>query len=384
MHKNRLHQQISSDSHSTFERESITNSSYEAVTERTFEVHLYGFIRMLIRRRKLITTVVGLVAITAVTMMLMTANSYQSKATLLPSGQTDNVTALKDLVGLGSMSMTEENSSALYPLILRSDLVKDALLSKRFEFGFNEKSLAMTVPEYFGETDPTRLRNYLDDITSVNAGKRTGEIVLTVETEYPELSQAVAEEYLNQLEDYNLNKRRSGAKNTQTYLAGQLAIVKKELERAEDNLQTYRLSNSDWAGSSNPEILTGLARHQREVELKSTALIYLQQQYEIAKFTSQKDMPIIRILDKPSLPTIKTGPNRTLTVFVATLFALIGSVALAFALEYLGQQKNGDYRGEYEAIRRDLQKAFPKGEKLVSTVSMTLRGSVAEKQEVTL
>ncbi len=285
--------------------------------------------------------------IVAAAIMLLTPNQYRSSATILPSGQNEGVSSLKDLVGLGSMGMVDENSSQLYPLILRSQQLKNALQQRTYVFRTENDSLRISLAQYFKETDPNRLSRAIDDITTISTGKRTGEMVLQVKTIYPALSQMLATAYIEELETFNRFKRATTAGSNQRYLEKQLATTSAILDTAERKLEAFRRVNSDWAMTSDAETLTELGRLQREVELQSTALMYLRQQFEAARLTAQKDVPIVRILDYPNLPTLKVGPQRTkvclLTAILTSLSMIFGLFAFAIGREFLHRESNDDH-----------------------------------------
>jgi uncharacterized protein involved in exopolysaccharide biosynthesis len=250
------------------------------------------------------------------------------------------------------MSMTDENSSSLFPVVLGSDLVADAVLGREYQFESDGESRRLSLSEYFGVEDRDQLRAALRGITSVSTDARTGELVVSVETEYPELSQAVLSEYIAQLESYHMFKRKSRAGENQRYLDQQLAEARDLLTEAEDRLEAYRKANANWAATSSPTILTYLGRYQREVELRSASYLLLQEQHELAKFEAQKDMPIVRILDRPSLPSQKSGPYRRNLIVLSALVSLGLAVLFVFIADLVRQSIAGANRGSFEVQSR--------------------------------
>ena len=118
-------------------------------------------------------------------MTLFVPNTYLSTATILPSGQIDKMSELKSLAGLSGLVTNDENSSALFPVILKSRLIKDALLKKEFVANQKADKKVITLPEYFDEDNPDVLYTQLAEITSMNVSKKDGVIRLGVETRYP-------------------------------------------------------------------------------------------------------------------------------------------------------------------------------------------------------
>jgi len=330
------------------------------------EIDLFALAGLFMKRKKWIGITVGSIMIIATLVLLLLPNKYKSTAVILPSGTVDKMAKLKDLAGFGNLASTDENSSMLFPVILRSRLIHEAVLNREYSFTHNSKPMTLTLAEYFDLNNSDKLRKALAKITSVSMDKKTGVIDIAVETKYPEFSRAVLKQYLSELETFNLHKRRSHAKDKAKYLARQLQETEIELEQAEDSLEQFQLVNRDWASSSDPETVKLLSRLQRDIMLKSKTYLFLNQEYEIAKLDAQKDVPIVRILDPPSLPTIKSSPKR------AVLLALCGVMALFIALfsvvvfEALKKRSVGADRESYLTLREDLERTFPRVTRLVA------------------
>lgn len=309
--------------------------------------------------RRIAIIVFGIMVITAVIVLLI-PNKYRSDATILPTGKQDNISALKLLAGFsgGGMDM-DENSSALFPDILVSNHVKDAIIAYIYAVDFGDGQKRMDLKEYFDLEKPEKLRNALDEITEIETDDITGIIYISITTTNPKFSQAILTQTLAELENYNLNIRRSQAKESELYLERELndrAIILAESEKA---LEDFQKVNRDWYGSSNPEILLNLGRHKRNIEINSQTYLLLREQYEMARLTAQKDIPIVRILDRPSLPTIKSGPRRTLIVLLTGMVMFIfyfGFMIIADAFKRASDQTSQESFG---ALGDDFAKAFP-------------------------
>jgi len=122
----------------------------------------------------------------------------------------------------------------------------------------------------------------------------------------------------------------------------------------------------DWAVSSDPAITKMLSRQQRDIEVKSKTYLFLRQEYEIAKLDAQKDVPIVRILDQPSLPTEKSSPHRTLIMAVCGVLSLFATLFFIVVLEALKKRSAGPDRESYQALTKDLQRTFPRVTRLVT------------------
>ena len=324
------------------------------------EVNLFRVFSTLLHRKRVIgyVSLGSILFATAITLLI--SNKFQSTASILPSGNVDKMAELKSLAGLGNLGGTDENSSELFPVIIQSRTICDAVLDKTYTIESDGKTRTVTLGEYFDQADPDKLREALRQVTSVSTDKKTGVIGLGVETTSPALSRAVLETYLNELENFNLHKRRSEARERVAYLNRELESRRKELEVTEDSLAAFQSANQNWAATTDPTILKMLTRLQRAVETKNTTYLYLMQELEVAKLDVQKDTPIMRVLDKPSLPTVKSSPHRSIIIlmsgmaaFVLTTFVVLGLAALQ------DEGKNVDPDG-YRSFRREFRTAFPR------------------------
>jgi len=322
--------------------------------------------RSFIARRRLIAIAVGAIMIVAAVVMMLTPNQYTSHASILPSGNRTELSGLMDLAGtfgLGTSSgAASENSSALYPSILRSNHVLDAVLAREFPTLREEQDGLGHLATYFDHDDRNQLRAALREATSVRADKKLGIVSIEVQTEHPRLSQAVLAAYLADLEDYLSVKRKTQARQNVAYLTDQIAERGADLSSSEDKLGEFMAVNRNWYTSSNPDLQTKLGRLKRDVTIKATTYQLLSEQLELARLEAQKSIPIVRILDEPSLPTFKSGPRRIVTVLFAGLSMLLILTAWIF-LRHLTLQ--ADNRGRIHVLRDELCDAFPRSSRVL-------------------
>jgi uncharacterized protein involved in exopolysaccharide biosynthesis len=314
---------------------------------------------LLLKRRLILLATLGVAALTALIVLLI-PNEYTSVATVLPTGNSDKMAELKALAGLTTPMSSDANSSDLFPSVLQSQAVRDAVLKRTYTFVDDGKTRTINLPDYYDLSNKDKLRVELADNTTVSMDRKTGLITLSFTSEYAGLSRQVNQAYLDELENFNLYKRRSTGKENAAYLEQQVSNKLKELNNAEKQLEEFQKVNRDWETSSNPEVLARLAALQREAEVKNQTYLYLTRQYEIAKFEAQKDVPIVSILDQPSLPTVKSYPKRAMAVAMATILAFIAVLGLVLTTEVLRQIARGRERESYEQLLDQLSEEFPR------------------------
>lgn len=321
-----------------------------------FRINLFELTALFLRNKKwILGTALAFMLVVGVVLFL-TPNRYTSVAKILPSGKTDRIAELKDLAGLGGFSSTDENSSELYPIILRSRQIGQTLIEKDFNFQPGSGQMSLTLEEYFKRGGRDYLLAELAKITSVRMDKKTGVINIAVETKYPGFSQAILKVYIDELENYNIHKRKSQAKQAAMYLEKQLQDIETELKAAEDRLEQFQNKNRGWASTNNPDIIKMLSRFRRDIEIQSTTYLTLRQEYELAKLNAQKDIPIVRVLDSPSLPSVKSGPRRLSAIIIAGLTGFVLSCIVIVVIDAIGKAGHGPDRRSYQALRDDLAK----------------------------
>jgi tyrosine-protein kinase Etk/Wzc len=79
-------------------------------------------------------------------------------------------------------------------------------------------------------------------------------------------------------------------------------------------------------GLENIKILRDVKYHQMLYEL-------LAKQYELSRLDEAKDSAVVQILDAPVEPERKFKPKRAIIILVATMLALVASIAAAFVIE---------------------------------------------------
>lgn len=343
------------------------------------EINLFELANAILIRKKIIgLTVLAVMLIAAVVVMIL-PSQFRSSACILPSGGADEMSELKMLAGFNTGSNIEENSSILFPTILRSQTIQNGVLAKTYRFNHDGEEKILTLKDYFEIDNPDRLRYALDGILNVALDKKTAVIGLSLETTYPEFSQKVLDEYLAQLENYNLHTRRSQAKENALYLGNQITKIKREMTAVENNLAQFQMVNLDWAGSTDPVTLKELGRLKREVELKARAYMYLVQEHETVKFDAQKDVPIVRVLDQPSLPTQRISPQRTVIVLLSGLITFLTMLIGIIIGEGLKKKEEGPDQEAYQSLRQNIKQAFPRSIQTINRVKQ-----LANREETTV
>jgi tyrosine-protein kinase Etk/Wzc len=107
----------------------------------------------------------------------------------------------------------------------------------------------------------------------------------------------------------------------------ELGSLRAELSKLENGRpQQGDATDSNKPGLNNIKLLRDVKYNQMLYEL-------LAKQYEIARLDEAKEPSVIQVLDQAVEPERKSNPKRALIVLIATLFAGVAGVALAFLFE---------------------------------------------------
>ncbi len=294
-----------------------------------------SFVQPILKYKKMIYTMVGLSVLVALVYCLRIPNQYTCTATILPSSKARQMPVLGSLagslteIGLGSMVQVSEESSALYPKILTSRLLQERILQREYLIMDKAKQISITLNEYIGAKNIDLALLELSGMVDIRVDRNTGLTTLLVTTKYPELSAEVAHAYLEELDNYNVNHRRSEAANSERFIATRLAEIKMELQETEDRLCTFLEQNLNYATSTDPSLRRQLARLERGIAIKETVFSSLTEKHELAKLEAAKDIPILQVLDRGSVPVIKSSPGRRNFVIGAFFGSLFISIMLS-------------------------------------------------------
>jgi len=337
---------------------------------------LLTLLASLVRNRRWVYLLVGVTVLATVVFCLLLPNRYTAKALILPSGGTPNsLGGLREFAGLlgespfASAEMKSEQSSYLYPDILKSRLISEAVINRVYQYPQGGKNRNQNLFNYFKAKKMDGAIKALTRITCFEMDRKTGVITISATTKNRHLSAAIANEYIDRLEEYNLDTRRSKSKENEKFISRRLEEVKAELRQAEDNLETFQLKNRNFNTASSPELAAELARLEREVEIKSNVFLTLTQQHELARVETKKDVPIVQVLDYAKPPDEKAGPNRKLLVLTSLLLSSLLGIAIVLSVElckakirpdeyqqalHLGKEFKTDVIKAYTKVRRPL------------------------------
>ncbi len=287
---------------------------------------------------------------------------FVSEGKILPEVQSQNgkLGGLAGLAGLAGFDLnslqgagTDAVRPDLYPDVLQStpffmDLFKQMVTTREnkqmsFEAFYHrmieegkkteEKNLKLfPVKEngFFVVNHLTELRiKDLKQRISANIDKKSGVISISVKMPDPVVSAGLARFSMIYLTEYVTNYRTDKAKKDLEFLAKRVDAAKgkyynDQIQKAQYNdqfqLPTIRLQAAD------------IQRERIESEYRLSSNFYneLLKKYEEAKIKVQQETPVFKVLEPPTVPTLKSEPKRAM-ILLAFLF-LGGILGVMIAL----------------------------------------------------
>lgn len=315
------------------------------------EVSLLEVVNVLLKRWKLLAGLPLLIGFLAAGVSLILPEYYRATTTFVPETETDGTALPAGLIGLASrFGVTGpggRDTPEFYARILASRTLRETLLQTLFPDPTTaqpgDSSALLDILAIDGGTDAERVeagQEVLSELTSVEIDDATSIVSVSVETRFPTLSAALADHYVELLNRFNLENRRSGVQQRRRFVEDRVADLGDELQRAEDDLRIFLEQNRQFEGS--PQLRFRYERMQRQVAIKQEVFTALRRQYEDARIQEVNDAPVITIIDRAVRPTEKSRPRRRQIVMLAFALATGLAVVAALGAEFIERARARD------------------------------------------
>jgi uncharacterized protein involved in exopolysaccharide biosynthesis len=273
----------------------------------------------------------------ALIMVLVAAllpDTYRSEARILPveaRGQSAGLGNLAMAAAAFGINMPVSDGDANFVDIIKSRRLGEQVLATAFTFRErswlfgSEKTRAVPLERYLKAANRDRAIAALTKLVKVTRDPKTKIITLSANTRSPELSQQVAQCYLQLLERFAQESGRTRGSAKAFFSSSRLDEAGREMDKAEDDFRSFWLANRNFQSSNDPLVRLRGARLENELQLRRQLVTTLAVNREQALMEEKNDMPILNVLDKPNLPIERSGPRRSLMAFSAGVMAGIGT-----------------------------------------------------------
>src|SRR5205823_5274694 len=238
----------------------------------------------------------------------------------LPSG----ISGLANQFGLSTTNLTQE-SPQLYADLARTREVLNELLQSRYlrSRGDSIVLLQEVVPKNL-DSDRRLYRGEqrLRDATSILANQRTGVVQISVSADDPVLAAGIANRYVEALNRFNLERRRTQEGERRRFLEGRTLDALRDLRSAEDELKGFLLHNRSFQDS--PQLQFEKGRLGRRVSMAQELYTMLDRNYENARIEEINDTPLITVVERAVPPVYRSRGDDVLLVALVGLISVVG------------------------------------------------------------
>jgi LPS O-antigen subunit length determinant protein (WzzB/FepE family) len=154
---------------------------------------------------------------------------------------------------------------------------------------------------------------------------------------------------LNGINDFNGRTRQGQASAERQFDEGRLAMAGDDLRIAEDRLARFLQTNRDIR--SSPELMLQQERIQRDLGLRQQVFTSLTQAYEDAGMREARDIPVITVVEPPSVPALPEPRKRLVSLLLGLLLGGFVGVFLVFASEAMSRYGSNENAEANEFVR---------------------------------
>ena len=301
------------------------------------KVSLVEVINALLQRRHIFLRTLFLIA--GITLVVATTRPtrYTSSASFLPETSEPSVTgalALAQQLGVSLGGGSSERRPEFYAdLVTSSEILRSTVVTRYpIEDAAGERG-EIDLIEYYEVNEDTkegrieRAMERLNDDLSVATDPNTGIVGFSITTSDPLLSQGVAAQILDRVNDFDLNTRQSQAGAERLFAGDRLIQQTRELRRAEDSLQIFLVENRVF--SDSPILQFEHDRLQRTVGMRQQLVTSLTQTFEQARIDEVRNTPLITLIELPRVPALHDSKSRLLILLLGTMSGLaLGTLAV--------------------------------------------------------
>lgn len=210
------------------------------------------------------------------------------------------------------------------------------------------------------------VRNEPDTIEAIELGLRhlrksidsrisaeTGIVELTVRTQDPALSLAIARELITRLEQFNIETRQTRASAERLFAEERLRQARRELNEAEAAVEVFAETNRSI--SESPRLSIQQQRLLRQVALRQQVVATLAEAFEKARIEEVRSTPVITLIAPPQVPGRADDRRMVLKIVLAMLAGLMLGVGYALVRELAASaHRTAEDVSLSEALRSDL------------------------------
>lgn len=262
---------------------------------------------------------------------------YASVASFQPVPRRLAVTGIGALGAFAQLSPSlgtrSPDSPHFYADLLRSrELLERALLSRIPPNGAGARRRLLDVLDPRGDTPEERLESgvrRLRRMVSTMVDPRTSIVTFAVTAREALTAQATVALLLDGLNEAIVRRRSLQAGESRRFAEARLHAADSALKRAATRLRAFRSANRRWEESR--ALAFEEARLRRDLMLREEIYVALSRQMELALIEETNAVPVLTIVNAPTLPQRRSGPRPPLAGLAAAIMAAVAGSAMALA-----------------------------------------------------
>lgn len=259
-------------------------------------------------------------------------NVYLSEAKLLPpagSGSEMEV-GLSGLAAAAGFSLPgSRGKDGNYTDILKSRWMAENLLNFQYTYDFKDWYFGRpirrtgTLSEYFRARNLDQGIMALDPALKVSKDQKSNVVSISFVSKSPELSRQVTARAVGLLDKFLRENMQVVGINKLKFIDSRIQDCQGGLDALSAEFRDYTRKNKNYASTTDPDVRLRVLQLESNLALQRQLLNSLIVSREKSVLDSKNDMPNLTILDQASLPTEKSGPNRSLIVIYSAFLELL-------------------------------------------------------------
>ncbi len=311
---------------------------------------LYDVLATLLRRRRLISGCTLLTVLLTGAVTLLQPRHYTSQASFIAEqrGQSGALSGLAAQFGIAVPVADAGRSPSFYSDLVKSRAIMRPVVRATYAVPNAPPANLMDALRVEGDSPAIReeraIRQLQTDLVAT-VSQKTGVISLQMTSRDAQLSKAVLDTLLGEVNRFNLEQRQSQAAAERRFTEQRLREVQTELRQAEDRATVFLERNRDYRNA--PTLMNQYERLLRDVSTRQEVYTTLSQAFEQARIEEVRDTPVITVLEQPQLPAHPDSRSTLLKLLLSLVLGAVVGAAIALAVDGLRNQRRlGADRGD--------------------------------------
>lgn len=234
----------------------------------TLDLREFG--RTLLRRRRMIMLVTGIVILLALLITLFSKPVYRATATLQIERESTKVVDI-DFLGSGDIRDTRDFYQTQFELIRSRALAAQVITSLKLEEKLSSTSMIGQIKEWFSVTDENSKQTALEDLLlenlTVEPVKNSRLVAVSYTSSEPAQAAEIANAVVSTFKNMNTDRRLSATTDAKEYLNKTVQETKSRLDESEQRLNQYAREHEIFQLEGEEATTSSLALKQLSEEL---------------------------------------------------------------------------------------------------------------------